>query len=129
MLNREDVLIIHNQIVKSSGCPKGVRDLNNLESAIARPFQTFDGIDLYDTIFEKAAAVAESIIFNHPFVKGNKRIAFKVMELLLNKNSFSFNISDEESYEKRNDFATHKLSYDEVVAWIKETSIPIFKGT
>lgn len=125
MITLEEVLFIHNEIVLSSGCPTKVRDMNSLESAIARPFQTFDGIELYNTTFEKAAAIAESIIFNHPFVKGNKRTAFKAMELLLIRNNLLFQIHDDESFKRRNDFATHELSYAEIVIWIKEISVPI----
>ena len=57
MITKEEVLLIHDQVVKLHGGANGVRDLNGLESAIARPFQTFGGDDLYPTIFEKAAAL------------------------------------------------------------------------
>ena len=65
--------------LKDFGGSSGVRDIGLLESAIARPFQTFGGEDLYHSPFAKAAAVAESLIINHPFVDGNKRTGIIVM--------------------------------------------------
>ena len=83
MLTIQEVLIIHSEVLKLHGGANGIRDAGGIESAIARPFQTFGGNDLYPTIFEKAAAIGESIIMNHPFIKGNKRTAFGVMNKIL----------------------------------------------
>lgn len=73
MITREEVILIHNEVVKLHGGANGIRDVGGLESAIARPYQTFGKEDLYPTCFEKAAAIGESIIMNHPFIDGNKR--------------------------------------------------------
>lgn len=73
MITRAEVLIIHNEVVFAHGGANGVRDVGGLDSAIARPFQSFGGEDLYPSVFEKAAAIGESIIMNHPFIDGNKR--------------------------------------------------------
>jgi death-on-curing protein len=105
MITKEEVLVIHNYIVTSSGHPHGVRDIGMFESAIARPFQTFGETDLYINIFEKAAAISESLITNHPFVKGNKRTAFKVMSIILEKGNYQLNISDDESFRIRTKIA------------------------
>jgi len=70
MILLEDVLLIHEFSIKDFGGSHGVRDIGLLEAAIARPFQTFGREDLYPTPFAKAAAVAESLIMNHPFAKG-----------------------------------------------------------
>ncbi len=83
MITKDEVLLIHDQVVKLHGGANGVRDMNGLESAIARPYQSFAGYDLYPSCFEKSAAVGESIIMNHPFVDGNKRTGYVLMELLL----------------------------------------------
>jgi death-on-curing protein len=61
----------------------GIRDEGLLQSAIQRPFQTFGGEDLYPTDYEKAAALGESLIENHPFVDGNKRTGYILMKALL----------------------------------------------
>lgn len=64
-----------NQIIaESSGGSSGIRDGKLLLSAINRPFQTFDGVDLYPEAADKAAAIFQSIIINHPFIDGNKRM-------------------------------------------------------
>ena len=73
MILIEDVLMIHENSIKDFGGSRGVRDVGLPESAIARPFQTFGGEDLYPSPFAKAAAVGESLIINHPFIDGNKK--------------------------------------------------------
>ena len=76
MITKEEVFLIHDEVVKLHGGANGIRDIGGLESAIARPYQTFAEEDLYPTCFEKAAAIGESIIMNHPFIDGNKRTGY-----------------------------------------------------
>ena len=73
-LKLNEVLYLHQQLLKQSGGTDGIRDLGALESAIAQPQMTFDGVDLYPTLIDKTAALGFSLINNHPFVDGNKRI-------------------------------------------------------
>lgn len=82
MIELRDVLNIHNILIDKFGGSKGVRDQGSLESAINRPFATFDNQDLYPTPWDKAAAILESILINHPFVDGNKRTAYVLMRLI-----------------------------------------------
>ncbi len=70
-----DLLIIHTLVLQETGGAGGVRDLNVLKSALARPFATFEGQDLYPNLFHKVAALIHSIAMSHPFVDGNKRVA------------------------------------------------------
>ncbi|MCU7549005.1 Fic family protein [Chitinophagaceae bacterium LB-8] len=74
---------IHNILIDSFGGTKGIRDQGGLMSALSRPFQTFEGSDLYITVIEKAAALIESLINKHPFIDGNKRTGYVLMRLLL----------------------------------------------
>src|SRR5438309_3746270 len=83
MILLEDVLTLHEFSIKDFGGSRGIRDIGLLESAIARPFQTFGGEELYKTPFDKAAALGESLIINHPFVDGNKRTGFLAIVSLL----------------------------------------------
>jgi death-on-curing protein len=69
-----EVLELHRRVVEQSGEALGIRDLGLLESAIAQPRMTFGGEELYPSLFEKAVALGFSIIMNHPFIDGNKRI-------------------------------------------------------
>lgn len=73
MIHLEDVINIHEFLIDKFGGSHGIRDVSLLKSALARPFQTFDQVDLHKSHVEKAAALIESIITNHPFVDGNKR--------------------------------------------------------
>ena len=86
MIHIDIAIYLHNILINEFGGSKGIRDRNSLEAALNRPFATFDGQDLYPTVVEKAAAIFESIIINHPFIDGNKRTAYALLEyLLLNK--------------------------------------------
>lgn len=68
MISKESVLRIHELSIAKYGGSEGIGDEGLLESALARPYQTFDGANLYPTAYDKAAAIAESLIINHPFV-------------------------------------------------------------
>jgi death on curing protein len=81
-LTLDEVLELQRLVVAQSGGAAGVRDLGGLESALAQPLMTFGGKDLYPTLTDKAAALAFSIIRNHPFVDGNKRVGHAAMSAL-----------------------------------------------
>lgn len=76
MISVSEAILIQDILIEKFGGTRGIRDRGLLESALARPFQTFDNKDLYPTIVKKAAALIESILRNHPFVDGNKRIGY-----------------------------------------------------
>lgn len=99
MATIHEVLAIHEQVVKLHGGSAGIRDIGGLESAIARPFQSFGVEDLYPTAFDKAAAIGESIIMNHPFVDGNKRTGYVLMEVLLRVDGKKIIATDEVLYQ------------------------------
>ncbi|MCX6238064.1 MAG: Fic family protein [Bacteroidia bacterium] len=83
MIEVQDVIRVHEILIDKFGGCQGIRDLTLLESALSRPYQTFDQKDLYSSPLEKAAALIESILINHPFIDGNKRIGYTLMRLLL----------------------------------------------
>ena len=76
MITIEEALEYHNEVIEEFGGSKGIRDQAGLEAALARPYMTFDMLDLYPTAIDKAAAIFESLIINHPFIDGNKRTAY-----------------------------------------------------
>lgn len=119
MISVEQALKIHTIAIEGFGGANGVRDAGALESALARPFQTFGGEDLYPTIFEKAAALGESLIVNHPFVDGNKRTGYILMEALLRYKGFIITASDEALYNFVIQISTGVLSFDEIVVWLR----------
>jgi death on curing protein len=95
-LTVNDVIDLHRQVVEQSGGSFGVRDLGALESAVAQPQMTFGGEDLYPTVVDKAAALGFSLVMNHPFVDGNKRIGHAAMETFLVLNGLEIYASVED---------------------------------
>ena len=92
-LGVEQVLFIHHRVIMTTGGEFGVRDLPRLISAGNRPQATFDGKDLYDGIYSKAAALFDSLIRNHPFVDGNKRTAITAAGIFLSLNGCDLRVS------------------------------------
>ena len=90
-LSLEEIVTLHAKIVAQSGGIPGLRDRGALESAVAQPEMTFGGDDLYPTIAEKAAALGHSLIQNHPFLDGNKRVGHAAMEVFLVLNGYEIN--------------------------------------
>lgn len=82
----EDVLHLHEEIIAETGGSPGVRDVGSVDSAVANPSRTFGGADLYPTLVDKAAILLWSLVQNHPFVDGNKRIGFGAAVLFLRLN-------------------------------------------
>jgi death-on-curing protein len=99
MIEVSEVEKIHNILIDRFVGAKGVRDKGILESAIGRPFQTFDGKDLYPDPVEKAAAIFESIVSNHPFVDGNKRTAYVLLRLVLKRNQLDIKVGQDVKYD------------------------------
>src|SRR6266571_3420897 len=87
-LTVEEVLELHRMALEQSGGLGGVRDLGGLESALAQPQMTFGGQELYPSLAEKAAALGFSLICNHPFADGNKRVGHAAMETFLVLNGY-----------------------------------------
>lgn len=96
MITIEGVLFIHLTLIQEFGGTPGIRSRDLLESAIKRPFQTFDGDDLYPTPKDKAAAIIESIIRNHPFLDGNKRTGYVLMRMILRQHQLDLNVGENE---------------------------------
>ena len=123
MILLEDILNLHKFSIKKYGGSDGLRDSGLLESAIARPFQSFDGKDLYPSIFEKAAALGESLIINHPFVDGNKRTGTVAMIAFLEENGLHFSASEENLYNFVISISTGEKKFEEIVEWLKENTV------
>lgn len=82
-LSLEEILELHRLVLEQSGGRDGVRDLGGLESALPQPRMTFGGQDLYPSLAEQATAIVYSLVCNHPFVDGNKRVGHLAMETFL----------------------------------------------
>ena len=118
MISVEEVLEIHKILIEEFGGASGVRDRKSLESAVSRPFSTFDLVELYPTTVEKAAALLESIVTNHPFVDGNKRTGYTLMRLILLNDDLNISASEEEKYAFIIQIAEGKSDFKEIREWI-----------
>jgi death on curing protein len=118
MIDLQDVIRIHEILIDNFGGIKGIRNRGLLESAISRPFQTFDKVDLYSNPVEKVAALIESVLINHPFVDGNKRIGYVLMRLMLKEFGFDIIASEEEKYDFVIKIAEGKYHHAEIIDWI-----------
>lgn len=123
MINLKEIIEVHSLLIKKYGGLDGIRDLNLLISSINRPFQTFDGADLYDTPIKKASALFESLIINHPFYDGNKRIAYVAMMNFLFYYSIDIKASQDEKYEFVIAAASGKKRFDDIEKWLIEKCI------
>jgi death-on-curing protein len=92
-LSLAQVIRLHQRIIEETGGSNGLRDLGLLESAVAQPQQTFGGQDLHPTLAGKATALGFSLIKNHAFVDGNKRIGHAALEAMLMLNGFELEVS------------------------------------
>ena len=118
-LTLHEVLGLYRQIIKQSG-GAGIANLHGLESALAQPYMTFGGEDLYPTIPEKAAALGFSLIKNHPFVDGNKRLGHAAMEVFLVLNGFEIKASVDEQEDIILQVASGKLGREGFTDWLRD---------
>ena len=119
MISVNQALEIHGILIEKFGGKPGVRDFDLLESALFRPYNTFDSKDLYPNTIEKAAAIAESIIRNHPFIDGNKRVGYTLMRLTLLLDGSDIETDENSKYEFVISIAEGKISFDEIRSWIE----------
>src|SRR5665213_1346592 len=123
MIDRTTVEEIHDILIEKFGGSKGIRDIGLLLSALARPYGTFDQKELYPTIIEKAAAIFESIIVNHPFIDGNKRVAYVTMRLVLLESGCDISATQNEKYEMTIAASKGDLKNEGIKLWIKDKLI------
>lgn len=116
--SKEKVLLLHDLIAKETGGDAGVRDFGLLESALESAYQTFDGNDLFPTKQEKAAKLGYSLISNHAFVDGNKRIGMYVMLAFLEMNGIHISPSDEDVIQLGLAVASGDATYEDMLDWI-----------
>ncbi len=121
--SKEKVLLLHQLISKETGGDVGVRDIGLLESALQNVFATFDGEELYKTKEEKGARLGYSLISNHAFVDGNKRIGVYVMLTFLETNGIEISCTNEDVVEIGLGVASGKISYEQLLEWVKEHRI------
>ena len=116
----DKVKLLHQLMAEATGGSIGVRDEGLLESAIESAFATFDGVELYPSKEEKAAKLGYSLISNHAFVDGNKRIGVYVMLSFLELNGIHIEASDADVIALGLGTAEGSMKQEDVLEWIEK---------
>lgn len=123
MFTIEQILKIHSNLIEETGGTDGLRDKALLESAIAAPFASYAGVELFPTIEEKAARLGYGIISNHPFIDGNKRIGIHLMLLFLLVNGIVLEYEQKELVDLTLGIAEGTVKIKNVIDWIYDKAV------
>ena len=115
-----DALFFHKHLIERYGGASGIRDAGALESALHRPQTGY-----YDTLIHEAAALLESLVQNHPFVDGNKRVAFAVGDVFLRINGYAITADSKAIYDRMMEFfEARTFDMEHLVPWLQEIVEP-----
>jgi len=121
-LTVNEVLLLHARLIQRTGGSRGIRDMGLLESALARPQATFEGVDLYSDLWTKAASLMHSLVQNHPFIDGNKRTALVATGLFVELNGFELTASNDEALHFTRQATTGKIGLEDMAIWLRTHS-------
>ena len=117
----QEVIIMHDALISAFGGTPGIRDEGALASALMRP-----QLGYYDSLFQEAAALMESLSNNHPFVDGNKRVAFFATDTFLRLNGHFIDCDNDEAYAFfMGMFEAGTFRFAELNSWLKEKVEPL----
>ena len=119
ILTKEQIILLHAQLIKETGGSDGIRDEGLLDSAILSPFQSFDGKELYPSVLEKGVRLGFWLIQNHAFIDGNKRIGAHAMLVFLALNGYVFSYTQKELTEIVFSVAAGEKDYDDLLFWLQ----------
>ena len=122
MFSNDKVLYLHRLLIEETGGSPDVRDIGLLDSALKGAYATFDGQELYPTKLEKAARIGFSLISNHAFVDGNKRIGMYIMLMFLELNGVKVTAKDQDVIDAGLSVADGRMGYEELLAWVRKFS-------
>jgi death-on-curing protein len=122
-LTVSEILDLHRLVLEQSGGADGVRDLGAVESAVAQPQMTFGGQELCPTMAEKATAQGFSLVMNHPFVDGNKRVGHAAMETVLVLNGYELKAPVDEQERIVLQVAAGELGRPEFTEWVRNRMV------
>jgi death-on-curing protein len=120
-----EVLELHRLLLATSGGSPGLRDLGLLEGSLSQLRQTFSGVDLYPTLIEKAAVLGFSLIKNHPFVDGNKRVGHAALEVMLILNGVELTAATDEAEAVVLAVGSGTLDRHTFTQWVREKCKPL----
>ena len=117
----QEILDVHEDQIEQFGGSHGLRDMGALESALFRPQMGY-----YDGVIEEAAALMESLAMNHPFIDGNKRVAFFVTAAFLMLNGHFIDCDSREAYDHFMQlFDANSFRFAELKVWLEEHVKPL----
>ena len=118
ILDKRQILLLHDALIKETGGANGIRDEGLLESAVYAPMQTYLNQSAYPSLQQKAARLGYGIVRNHPFVDGNKRTGAHALLVFLALNGVELDYTQEQLANIFLDVADSKIGYDELLEWI-----------
>lgn len=121
----QQILSVHRELIEIYGGSYGIRDKDSLESALNRPFQYFGGVELYPTPELKAAAIIQSILINHPFVDGNKRVGYYLARAILLHFGFDISASENEKYDFVIAVAEGRFEIENIEKWFVKNTVKV----
>ncbi len=119
-LTKEQILLLHSELIKITGGIDGIRDIALLESALESPFQSYAGEELYPSIQAKAARLCYGLVKNHAMIDGNKRIGVHAMLVFLSVNGYELLYTQKELSDLILDVAADKKEYEDILQWLLE---------
>ncbi len=122
-LTKEQILMLHSELIKTTGGSDGIRDIGLLESALETPFQSYGGEELYPSIWAKEARLCYGLVKNHALVDGNKRIGVHAMLVFLSVNGYELEYTQKELSNLILDVAADKKQYKDLLQWLLKHQI------
>lgn len=120
ILTKQQIIKLHDHLVQETGGSFGLRDEGLLESALSAPFQSFEGVDTFPSLQQKAARLAYGLVKNHPFTDGNKRIGAHAMLVFLVLNGIELEYEQSELSDLFLSVAAGDSGYEEILSWLLE---------
>ena len=117
---RDQVISIHDASIARFGGASGLRDLGLLDSALARPFSSFGGVDVFPDDISRVCAMVHGLVANHPFVDGNKRVGAAVLGAVLRANGLRFKPRHDEFRDKMLGLAASSLTLESLTEWVRD---------
>lgn len=118
VLTKRQILLLHRQLIEQTGGSDGIRDEGLLDSAMAAPFQSFDNVDAYPSLQQKAARLCFGLVKNHPFVDGNKRIGAHAMLVFLAVNGVELTYTQPQLSDIILQVAADEKDYPDLLDWL-----------
>ena len=120
-LTLEEILAIHESVIERFGGQPGIRDRGLLLSALYRPQTGY-----YNDLAEMGAALFESLIINHPFIDGNKRVAFFGTDVFFRLNGYQFKVKPNDTYQFLVELIqSQTCDFDHLLPWIRKSIVSI----